>query len=98
MCWPSPVRSRWSNAKPTAIAAAIPVADLRGDARIGRAHVVEAGLLAERSGLAGERDRAHDEPGVNGAQPVVAETRPRHHARREVLDQHVDLRHDRLDE
>src|SRR5262249_4891137 len=73
-------------------------ADQRRDARIGRAHVVEAGLSAERPALPGQGNRAHDEAGMNGAQFVIAETRSRHDAGGEVLNQHVDLRYDRPDE
>src|SRR6266571_214590 len=65
MYCPSPVRSRWSRAKP------IGIADQRGDARIGRAHVVEAGLSTERPGLPGQGNRAHDELRMNGAQFVI---------------------------
>src|SRR5262245_37800448 len=35
---------------------------------------------------------------MNGAQLVMAEARPRHHAGGEVFDQHIDLRYDRADE
>jgi hypothetical protein len=35
---------------------------------------------------------------MNGAQFVIAETRPRHHAGGEVLNQHIDLRYDCPDE
>src|SRR5262249_40270705 len=52
-------------------------ADQRRDARIGRAHVVEAGLSAERSALPGQGNRTHDEARMNGAQFVIAETRSR---------------------
>jgi hypothetical protein len=78
--------------------AAIGFADLRGDAGISRGHVVEAGLSAERTGLPGQRDRAHDERRMNGVQFLIAQARPRHHARGEVLNQHIDLRYDRPDE
>jgi hypothetical protein len=77
---------------------AIRFTDQRGDTRIGRAYVVEAGLSTERSALPSQRNRAHDEPRMNGAQFVIAEARPRHHAGGEVLNQHIDLRHDRPDE
>ena len=36
--------------------------------------------------------------GMNGAQFVIAETRSRHDAGGEVLNQHIDLRYDRPDE
>src|SRR5262249_30844380 len=55
-------------------------------------------LLTERSRLPGQRNRAHDELRMNGAELLVAQPRSRHHARGEVLNYHVDLRYDRLDE
>ncbi len=71
---------------------AVALADRRGDAGIGGAHVVEARLVAERPGLAGQRDRAHHQLRVDAAQVLVAEAGPRHHAGREILHHHVDLR------
>src|SRR5262245_3781866 len=35
---------------------------------------------------------------MNGAQFVIAEARPRHYTRGEVLNQHIDLRYDRPEE
>jgi hypothetical protein len=77
---------------------AIGFADQRGDARIGRAHIVEAGFSTEWPGLPGQGNRAHDERRMNGAQFVIAEARPCHHTGGEILNQHIDLRYDRPDE
>src|SRR5262249_59433765 len=55
-------------------------------------------FLTERSRLPGQRNRAHDELRMNGAELLVAQLRSRHHARGEVLNHHVDLRYDRSDE
>ncbi len=75
---------------------AVRLADLVGHAGIGRGDVVVARLRAQRPGLAGDRDRAHDQPGIDPAQRLVVEACARHHAGRKILHQHVRLRHHRL--
>src|SRR5436853_4014713 len=75
-------------------------ADQRGDARISRAHVVEARLSTERTGLpakemehcaprtsagGGWPRNSHDERRMNGAQFLIAEAGPRHHERTALI-------------
>src|SRR5262249_16052293 len=70
---------------------AIGFSDGMGDARIGGAHIVEAGLLTERPALAGQRNRAHDEARMYGPEVVIAEACARHHSRRKIFNEHVDF-------
>ena len=70
---------------------AVAFADAGGDPGIGGSDIVESGLAAERAGLAGERDRAHDQLGIDPRQRVVTESAARHHAGREILHHDVAL-------
>src|ERR1043166_88113 len=78
--------------------AAVGLADQRRDSSVRRAHVIEAGFSTEGSGLAGERDRAHDETRMNRPQLVVVATGALHDAGREVLYHHVNLWDQLLDQ
>jgi hypothetical protein len=59
---------------------------------------VEAALGAARAVLPESRDRAVDERGLAGAEPVPAEAEPLHRAGPAILDEHVGLEHQRAGE
>ena len=77
---------------------AVGLAGVPHEAAGGLEDEIHAGLLRERAARAERRDRAVDEARVPFAQRVVAEPVPLHHARAEVLDQHVGLRDEAADE
>jgi hypothetical protein len=77
---------------------AVGFADGGGEAGIGRGDIVEAGLVAERARLPGERDRAHDQPRIDPRQRVVTQAGARHHAGSEVFDEDVGLGDERMNE
>src|SRR5262249_10118167 len=70
---------------------AVGFADQCRDSSVRCAHVIETGVLTKGPGLAGERDRAHDETRGNRPQPVIIEAGAPHDAGREVLYHHVNL-------
>ncbi len=66
--------------------------------RIGRTDIVIAGCVGQRSGLAEGGNRAHDDPGIDGFDGVVTQAHAGDCSGRKILDEHVDLREQFLDD